>query len=387
MVVSPASARYVSRRRPVAPSTISCARGGGPRQGSARRDRGCAVADQVHADSAAGRQRARLAGHRRAVSSASGSSTSISSHSGISVKASSAIDARRSAASRQARCRMSAGQLPCASVDRHHDGHGIRRPRRDAVVASSAAGGPGMRGDTDVMHEAWQRSPSRGHHDPGAATRLHHAGITTSSPAAVLPAQPVADAGQRLDRRARHAVLPPACRAAGPCACAAAASPARSRAPRRLRSSILWVSGRPSASASSFSRSNSVGVRCTSPPAAVTIRWGRSIASCAHLDHLLAGDARLGAAQQRAHAGQQLADPERLGQVVVGAGVERADLVLLLADRRDQQDRRAQPVAQLPADVGAVGVGQHQVEDHQVGRRAAPPGSASRRRPFAVSTA
>ena len=44
-------------------------------------------------------------------------------------------------------------------------------------------------------------------------------------------------------------------------------------------------------------------------------------------DRLLLG--RRGAAQRGAQAGQQLVHAERLGDVVVGAGVERRDLVAL----------------------------------------------------------
>ena len=40
-------------------------------------------------------------------------------------------------------------------------------------------------------------------------------------------------------------------------------------------------------------------------------------------------------AQRRPQAGEQLVDAERLGHVVVGAGVERSDLLALVADRRE----------------------------------------------------
>jgi len=52
------------------------------------------------------------------------------------------------------------------------------------------------------------------------------------------------------------------------------------------------------------------------------------------------------AAQRRAHPGEQLAHPERFGDVVVRASVERGDLVgLLTADRQDD-DRDLGPSAQ-----------------------------------------
>ena len=41
-----------------------------------------------------------------------------------------------------------------------------------------------------------------------------------------------------------------------------------------------------------------------------------------------------------AEAGEQLLDPERLRHVVVRAGVERRDLLALLADDREHDDRR-----------------------------------------------
>src|SRR6476469_8622940 len=71
-------------------------------------------------------------------------------------------------------------------------------------------------------------------------------------------------------------------------------------------------------------------------------------------------------AQRSAQASQQLAHRERLRHVIVGAGVERRDLFRLVADRRDEHDRRLAPGAQLSADLGSGSVGQQQVEDHRV---------------------
>ena len=75
-----------------------------------------------------------------------------------------------------------------------------------------------------------------------------------------------------------------------------------------------------------------------------------------------------GAPQDRPQARQQLADRKRLRHVVVRAGVERGDLLVVVADGRDEDDRRAAPRAQLPADVTSRAVGQQQVEDHRVRR-------------------
>ena len=59
--------------------------------------------------------------------------------------------------------------------------------------------------------------------------------------------------------------------------------------------------------------------------------------------------------------------PKGLAEVVVGAGVERRDLVALLAARREHDDRHRGPLAQPPHHLEAVHVGQAEVEDHDVG--------------------
>ena len=93
------------------------------------------------------------------------------------------------------------------------------------------------------------------------------------------------------------------------------------------------------------------------------VRW-TSLAGVGHqplleVDHEVADlDDRLArgghAAQACAQPGQQLVDPDRLGDVIVGAGVERRDLLALVADRREDDHRRAAPRAQLAAHVGAA---------------------------------
>ena len=77
------------------------------------------------------------------------------------------------------------------------------------------------------------------------------------------------------------------------------------------------------------------------------------------------------AAQQRAHAREQLAQRERLDEVVVGAGVQPGDAVVDLFARGQHQHRRAvAALAQAPADLQAVDVRHRDVEDHGlVGRR------------------
>jgi hypothetical protein len=73
-------------------------------------------------------------------------------------------------------------------------------------------------------------------------------------------------------------------------------------------------------------------------------------------------------AQRRLQPRHELTRAERLGHVVVGAGLESAHLLLLLTDRRQDEDRHRRPLAQVASDLDAVAVGQHQVEDRGVRR-------------------
>ena len=76
-----------------------------------------------------------------------------------------------------------------------------------------------------------------------------------------------------------------------------------------------------------------------------------------------------GAAQHRAHPRDQLARAEGLGDIVVGAAVEAAQLVAFLAARGQHDDGHAarfRHAPQLPADLDAGEQRQHPVEQHQV---------------------
>jgi hypothetical protein len=83
----------------------------------------------------------------------------------------------------------------------------------------------------------------------------------------------------------------------------------------------------------------------------------------------LAGIIRVagGVPQGRAHARQQLADPEGLAHVVIGAGIEGGDLVPLLASRREHNDRQGGPFTQPADDIESVDVGEAEIENHNVG--------------------
>jgi hypothetical protein len=73
-------------------------------------------------------------------------------------------------------------------------------------------------------------------------------------------------------------------------------------------------------------------------------------------------------AQDRVEASDQFARTEWLGHVVIGSRVQGRDLDVLLADRREDDDRHLGPATQLPTDIDPVSVGQHEIDDRRFGR-------------------
>ena len=76
---------------------------------------------------------------------------------------------------------------------------------------------------------------------------------------------------------------------------------------------------------------------------------------------------RSSAAYGGAEAGEELVQPEGLGDVVVGAGVQRRDRIALVLAGRQDQDRYVGPAAQALQDLQSVEVGQAEVQDDDVG--------------------
>ena len=66
------------------------------------------------------------------------------------------------------------------------------------------------------------------------------------------------------------------------------------------------------------------------------------------------------------HASQEFGDAKRLFDVVVGAGVERAHLVLLLGTGREDDDRQLRVLAHRADEIDAVAVGQAEIDDGKV---------------------
>jgi hypothetical protein len=89
-----------------------------------------------------------------------------------------------------------------------------------------------------------------------------------------------------------------------------------------------------------------------------------------HVGEAVAREAALApvrAAEDGPHPGQQLADGEGLGHVVVGAQLEPDHLVDLLPARGEHDDGLVEALAaQGLADLQAAGPGQHDVEDDEV---------------------
>jgi hypothetical protein len=77
---------------------------------------------------------------------------------------------------------------------------------------------------------------------------------------------------------------------------------------------------------------------------------------------------RLGAPHHRPYPRDDLAHPERLGDVVVGAELQADHPVRLVTARADHDDRHVTALAQRLADVQTVGVGQPEIEQHDVVR-------------------
>ena len=83
------------------------------------------------------------------------------------------------------------------------------------------------------------------------------------------------------------------------------------------------------------------------------------------------GEVAVGPPQERLDPAHQLAQPERLGQVVVGAELQADDLVDLVVAGREHQDRRlGAGGAEAAQDLEAVDAGQPDVEDDEVRRLA-----------------
>ena len=90
------------------------------------------------------------------------------------------------------------------------------------------------------------------------------------------------------------------------------------------------------------------------------------------LSHLEDGIVRLvgcsgGVPERHPDPCKKLARAERLAHVIVGARVERRDLVALLAARRQHDDRDVGPPAHATDDFEAVHVRQPEVDDDDVG--------------------
>ena len=138
--------------------------------------------------------------------------------------------------------------------------------------------------------------------------------------------------------------------------------------PQTSVSSARCVSSRPRLRMSTRSRPNSIGVRWTSSPSRRTARAARSTLEPAGAQHRLLGLGRR-AAQHGLQARDELARAERLGRRSRRRRPRSARTFSSSSPTADStMIGSLRPLAQRAADLDAVAVGQHEVEDRGVGR-------------------
>ena len=162
-----------------------------------------------------------------------------------------------------------------------------------------------------------------------------------------------------------------------------ASSPSRRRRPATCTSSVFVDPNQsmPQTSSISFWRGSTVPAFAISMCRRSNSRRGRSSGSApcvadprarveadvADLDHVgRRRRIRSAAAEDGADAGDQLGHAERLHEVVVGAELEPHDAIGLEPSGGEHDDRHPRRRADRPADVAAVDVGQHEVEQDDV---------------------
>ena len=120
-----------------------------------------------------------------------------------------------------------------------------------------------------------------------------------------------------------------------------------------------------------WSRSNSLAASSIGSPSLVTVRdEGSKRIGPTSIGPFRA--VRSTSAHDGPHARHELARGERLDHVVVGAELEADDPVDLLTARGQHDDRNVGLGPDQAAEVSSVPVGEHHVQQDQVGRRCAP---------------
>ena len=120
-----------------------------------------------------------------------------------------------------------------------------------------------------------------------------------------------------------------------------------------------------------------MGVRRISSSPAMTRRAARSmVKACSR--HLWRRGSWGCSAYGRAQSGEEFLHSEGFGDVVVGAGIERAYLCPFFVAGRQNDHRRSTPSAQSLDHCNAVEVGQAQVQDHDIRWRRAGGGQSRR---------
>ena len=72
-------------------------------------------------------------------------------------------------------------------------------------------------------------------------------------------------------------------------------------------------------------------------------------------------------AERDPNPGEKLVDPEGLGEVVIGAEIERRHLVVLPAPRREDDNWRGSPLPQLSGDLETIAIGESEIQQDDIG--------------------
>ena len=260
--------------------------------------------------------------------------------------------AGRAAAASAARstARRAAGVWSTGSNEPSASSRVVHRSRRSSEV------GPG-----EVLHQ-----PPRG--DRRAATPSTSAVIvTTRSVDCRIRRRTVGSVVVEAEADAAHGRDPAArrrsCGAARTCACRASCDVFRSGSFHTSRRISSRVTTCPARSTSTRSSSNSLFGQAR-PRRRRRARGGPDSSIRTPPTSTVSGREP---AQQRPDPGQQLGEPERLADVVVGARVEADDEVDLVGARGEHEDGEVGDVGPQPAaDLEAVHAGQAEVEHEQV---------------------
>src|SRR5215831_14991439 len=72
-------------------------------------------------------------------------------------------------------------------------------------------------------------------------------------------------------------------------------------------------------------------------------------------------------AERCAHSSKELIDSKRFGDIIVGAEIERSNLLLFVLTRGEHDNRRCSPLSHLTNHFCAIEIRQSQIQENQIG--------------------